>query len=115
MSNLKGKSEGLVSRSGGWNDGVQSIQQSGAAGLALLPLNVPALVPAHVGGGGQHVVSMPPRDGDEGDTSRVVSNLLDEASHLLGDLFKPGLAVRGLRRVHLVDGDNELLDTQSVG
>ena len=34
---------------------------------------------------------------------------------LLLDFLEPGLAVRGLGRVHLVTSDDELLDAQSVG
>merc|ERR1719347_720375 len=56
---LQGKSERLVSGSGGRNDRVQSLQESHATGLALLPLNAPSLVPGHVGGCPDHVVSVP--------------------------------------------------------
>ena len=58
---------------------------------------------------------MPSRNRDERNRSRVVSDLLDEARYLLGNLLKPGLAVRGLGGVHLVTGNNELLHTQGVG
>merc|ERR1719357_255636 len=51
----------------------------------------------------------------EGNCSWVVANLLDEAGHLLLDLLEPGLGVGGLGGVHLVDGDDELLDTEGVG
>jgi len=112
---LKGKSKRLVCRSGGGDNGVKCLQESGTAGLALLPLDVPSLVPRHVGASLQHVVAVPPRDGDEGDTSRVVSDLLDEARHLLLDLFEPRLAVCRCSRVHLVDRHNQLLHSQGVG
>ena len=72
-------------------------------------------LPGHVLGGLQHVVSMPSGDGDEGNSSWVVANLLDEALDLLLDLLKPGLRVGGLSRVHLVDTNNELLDAKGVG
>merc|ERR1719481_1271294 len=52
---LEGQSERLVSRSGGWDDGIQGVEKGGAGGLALLPLNGPSLVPSHVLRGGQHV------------------------------------------------------------
>merc|ERR1719270_3324029 len=45
----------------------------------------------------------------------VVSDLLDEVGHLLLNLLKPGLAVGRLGGVHLVAGNNELLDTKGVG
>ena len=57
---------------------------------------------------------MPTRDGDKRNRSRVVPNFLDEALDLLLDLLKPGLRVGGLSRVHLVDTNNELLDTEGV-
>merc|ERR1712156_575350 len=47
--------------------------------------------------------------------SWVVAHLLDEARHLLLDLLEPSLGVGGLGGVHLVDGDDELLDTEGVG
>merc|ERR1719323_2770542 len=37
---LEWETKRLVSRSGGWNDSVQSLQESHAAGVALLPLNL---------------------------------------------------------------------------
>ena len=58
---------------------------------------------------------MPPGDGDEGNCGRVVADLLDEARHLLLDLLEPVLAVRGLGGVHLVDTDDKLLHSKSVG
>merc|ERR1719317_1709286 len=111
---LKGKPKRLVCRSRWWDDGIKSFQQSGTAGLAFLALNVPSLVPGHVGAGLQHVVSMPAGDGDEWDSNWVVSDLLDEARDFLLDFLKPSLAVWGLGGVHLVDSNDELLDSQSV-
>merc|ERR1711936_1031321 len=106
---------GLVGGPAGGNDGVKSLKKGHAVGLAFLPLDVPALVPAHVGGGLNHVVAMPARDGHEGNSGGVVADLLDEARHLFLDLLEPGLGVRGLGGVHLVDGDDQLLDTEGVG
>merc|ERR1712055_1104582 len=100
---LKGQPEGLVGGPAWGNDGVKSLEKGHAVGLAFLPLDVPALVPAHVGGGLNHVVAMPSRDGHEGNSSGVVTDLLDEARHLLLDLLEPGLGVWGLGGVHLVD------------
>ena len=110
-----GQPEGLVGRPGGGNDSVKSLEKSHATGLALLPLNTPSLVPGHVLGSLDHVVSVPSGDGDEGNSNRVVSDLLDEVLDLLLDFLKPGLAVWRLGGVHLVTGHNELLDTKSVG
>merc|ERR1712013_162701 len=75
---LKGKPKRLVCRSRWWDDGIKSFEQSGTAGLAFLALNVPSLVPGHVGAGLQHVVSVPAGDGDEWNSNWVVSDLLDE-------------------------------------
>ena len=72
-------------------------------------------LPAHVLRGLQHVIPMPTRDGDKRNRSRVVPNFLDEALDLLLDLLKPGLRVWGLSGVHLVDTNNQLLDTKGVG
>ena len=115
MSHLQWKPERLVSGSLGRDDGVKSLQESHAAGLALLPLNVPALVPGHLLGGVDHVVAVPAGDGHEGNSGGVVANLLDEAGHLLADLLEPGLAVGRLGGVHLVGGHDELLDPEGVG
>ena len=112
---LEGQPEGLVGGSGGGNDGVESLEESHAAGVTLLPLHLPALVPGHLVGGVDHVVPVPPGDGDEGHRHGVVADLLDEASHLLLDFLEPGLAVGGLGGVHLVAGHDELLDTKGVG
>merc|ERR1712110_522262 len=112
---LEGQPEGLVSGPGGGNDRVKGLEEGHAAGLALLPLHVPSLVPGHVLGSLDHVVSVPSRDGDERNSNRVVSNLLDEVLDLFLDLLKPGLAVGGLSGVHLVASNDELLDTEGVG
>merc|ERR1740128_967962 len=58
---------------------------------------------------------MPSGDGDEGNSDRVVSNLLDEVLDLLLDFLKSGLAVGGLSGVHLVACNDELLDPEGVG
>merc|ERR1719393_463260 len=112
---LEGQPEGLVSGPGGGNDSVKSLEKGHAAGLTLLPLHVPALVPGHLLGGVDHVVAVPAGDGDEGNRGGVVADLLDEAGHLLADLLEPGLAVGRLGGVHLVGGHDELLHPEGVG
>merc|ERR1719438_336858 len=112
---LEGKSERLVSGSGWRNHGIKSLQKRHSAGISLLPLDLPSLVPGHLVRGVDHVVPVPSRDGDEGDGHGVVSDLLDKVGNLLLDLLKPGLAVGRLGGVHLVTGNNELLDTKGVG
>lgn len=75
---------------------------------------------------------MPARDGDERNRLGVVADLLDEARRLLdnfvepslGPLFTPNQSVKAsewrihetnLGSVHLVDGDDELTDTEGEG
>lgn len=110
---LERQTEGLVRRTNRGLDRVDGLKK----GLALedtgLGLTLPALVPRGVGGGLNHVVTVPARDGDEGNSLGVVADLLDEVRGLLDDLLETLL--RPLDRVHLVDGDNELLDTKGVG
>jgi len=83
--------------------------------MAANTLSVTYLVPAHLLRSLKHIVSVPSRDRDEGNGSRVVADLLDEARHFLLDFLEPRFAVGGLSGVHLVDCYNELLHTQSVG
>merc|ERR1719378_1197776 len=59
--------------------------------------------------------AVPARDGHESHGGRVVADLLDETRHLLLDLLETVLAVGRLSGVHLVDSNNELLDTKGVG
>ena len=58
---------------------------------------------------------MPSGNGDERNSDRVVTDLLDVAAHFLLDFLETGLAEGRLSGVHLVDTDDELLHTQSVG
>jgi hypothetical protein len=110
---LKGQTERLVVGALGGLDGIDSVKQGLASGLASLGLLLPSLVPGAVGGNLQHVVAVETGDGDEGDALGVEANLLDEGRGLLDDFLETGL--RPLGGVHLVDGDDELLDTQGVG
>jgi hypothetical protein len=48
---LEGQPEGLVGGSAGGDDGVEGLEQGHAAGLALLPLDGPALGGSEVGKG----------------------------------------------------------------
>jgi len=113
---LEGKSEGLADGPLWWVDGVEGLEE-GVAGLfaALFGLLAPTLVPGHVFGLLQHIVSVPARDGDEGDGLGVVTDLLDVVGDLLDDLFVSVLGVLGLGVVHLVDTNDELFDTEGEG
>jgi len=110
---LKGKTEGLVGGALGLLNGVDGLEEGLAGSLATLDLLLPALVPGAVAGGLKHVVTVEAGDGDEGNGLGVVADLLDEVGGLLDDFLETGL--RPLGGVHLVDGDDELLDTQGVG
>merc|ERR1712003_213500 len=112
---LKGQPEGLVGGSGGRDDSVKGLEEGHATCLAFLPLHGPSLVPGHVLGSLDHVVSVPSGDGNEGNSDGVVSDLLDEVLDFLLDLLKPGLTVRRLGGVHLVTSNNQLLYTKGVG
>jgi len=110
---LERKTEGLVSWAGRWVDGINGLEKGLAGGLASLSLFLPTLVPWAVGGVVDHVVTVESGDRNEGNSLWVVSDLLDEVGSLLDDFLETGLGPLG--GVHLVDGDDELLDTQSVG
>ena len=110
---LERKTEGLVSWAGRWVDGINGLEKGLAGGLASLSLLLPTLVPWAVGGVVDHVVTVESGDRNEGNSLWVVSDLLDEVGSLLDDFLETGLGPLG--GVHLVDGDDELLDTQSVG
>jgi len=112
---LEGQTKGLVGGTHRGNDAVQSLQEGGSGSVSFLAGDGPSLVPGHVGGGCDHVVSVPSGNGDEGNGSRIVTDLLDEASDFLLDFLETGLAVWRLGGVDLVDSDDELLDTQGVG
>ena len=110
---LERQTKGLVGWAGRRVDVVDSLEKSLAGSLASLGLLLPALVPRSVGGDVDHIVAVEARDGNEGDGLWVVANLLDEVGHFLDDLHEAIL--RPLGGVHLVDGNDELLDTQGVG
>lgn len=112
-TDLERKTEGLVGGARRRLDGIDGLEEGltlGGTGLGLLG---PSLVPRHVGGLLNHVVSVPSRDGDEGDRLGVESDLLDEVGGLLDDLLVTRLRVLG--GVHLVDGNDELTHTEGEG
>ena len=110
---LKRKTERLVGGSLGRADGVNSLEEGLSGRLASLGLLLPALVPRAVGRDSQHVVAVETGDGDEGNSLGVVADLLDEAGSFLDNFLETSLGP--LAGIHLVDGDNELLDTKGVG
>ena len=109
---LEWETERLVCWTGRWLDGVDGLEKSLAARLGL-GLLLPSLVPWAVGRGVDHVVAVETRDWNEWNRLRVVADLLDEVANLLDDLVEALLGPFG--GVHLVDGADELLDSESVG
>jgi len=109
---LEWKTERLVSWAGWWVNGVDGLEEGLAGGLGL-GLLLPSLVPWAVGGNIDHVVTVEARDWDEWNMLWVVADLLDEVGCLLDDFVETILGPLG--GVHLVDGNDELLDTKSVG
>jgi len=110
---LEGKTEGLVGGTGRRLNGVDGLEQGLTLGGTSLGLLGPALVPAHVGGLLDHVVTSPAGDGDESDVLGVEADLLDEVGGLSDNFVVTGLVV--LDGVHLVDGDDELTHTKGEG
>mmetsp|Transcript_16754 Transcript_16754/g.37905 ORF Transcript_16754/g.37905 Transcript_16754/m.37905 type:complete len:525 (-) Transcript_16754:84-1658(-) len=100
---LEGKSEWLVGWSDWWGASVEGLQEGRS------------LVPVHVGGSLDHVVTLESGDRDEVDLGRVVSDLLQVSGNLLDNLLVSGLGVLWLGGVHLVEGDDHLLDSQGEG
>jgi len=122
---LERETEGLVGGTLRWDDGVQSVDKGHTAShgaldvlgptLFLLAVSVSSGPPGHLFGFLQHVVSVPSGDGAEDDFFGVVPNLLDVTLDFLTDLQETSLAVRsGRGGVHLVDTDDELLDSEGV-
>jgi len=113
---LKWESESFVGWSDRWVDGVQSFEES-FTGLfaAFFGFFVPAFVPRHVGGGFNHVVSVPSRDWDESYGFRVVTDFLDVVGDFLDDFFVSIFGVFWFGVVHFVDTDDQLFDTEGEG
>jgi len=100
---LEWETEWLVAGANWWGDGVKSLVESLAG------------VPAHVGALLKHVIAMESGDWDEEDLGWVVADLLEVGSDLSDDFLIAGLVVSWLGRVHLVDTDNHLLNTEGEG
>jgi len=109
---LKRKTKRLVRGSGWGNDGVKSFDHGLSGELSFLDFLVPALVPAHVAGGLDHVVTVPSGDGDESNRLGVVADLLDVGRDFGGDFVESGLGVWWFGGVHFVNTDDHLLDTK---
>merc|ERR1712109_447365 len=97
------------------DDVVQGVQKGDSFDFLLLWLDLESLVPRHVGGLLDEVVSLESRHGHEWDLLGLESNL---GKHLLDfslDFLESVFAVcTGFGAVHLVDSDNNLFDSKQV-
>jgi len=109
---LEGKTERLVGGTAGGVNSINGLEEGLAGGLGL-GLLLPSLVPGAVGGNVDHVVTVEAGDRDEWDVLGVIADLLNEVGCLLDDLVETILGPLG--GVHFVNGDDQLLDTESVG
>jgi hypothetical protein len=109
---LEGKTERLVGGTLGGLNSINGLKEGLASDLATLDLLLPTLVPGALVGRLKHVVAVEAGDGDESDRLGVVADLLDEVGSLLDDFLVTGL--RPVGRVHLVDSNDKLLDTEGV-
>ena len=110
---LKRKTERLVGRTGRGLDGIDGLKEGLAGGLTSLGLLLPTLVPGQLEESSIMLSPFKPEMGTKANRLGVVSDLLDEVGSLLDDLLETGLGPLG--GVHLVDGDDELLDTEGEG
>src|SRR2546428_186136 len=70
------------------------------------------LVPRHLGRRFDDVLALVRADRDEGDLVDLVADAPQEPGELRLQFVEPRLGERGLRRVHLVDRDDQLLDAE---
>ena len=110
---LQGKAQRLVRGTGRGLNGVNGIDQSAGNLGARGADDLSSLEPRHVGGGLQHVVSVPARQRDHSNGFGLVTNTLQVLLHFLADFVVALLAP--LADVHLVDGNDHLLDTEGEG
>ena len=114
---LEGKTEGFFNRTLRGFNGIDCLQKSLASslGLGFGVFFHPTLVPWAVAGLIDHVVAVEPRDRNERNGHRVEADLLDEAGGFLDDLVTTLFRPRRSSSVHLIEGNDELLDTEGVG
>jgi hypothetical protein len=98
---------------------IEAVEESVNVDLgAVLADNIATLPPGHLVGLGDEVVADPAGDREEGnrllDEVFLPANLHEGGGHLSLNLVVTVLFVAGNIGVHLVDTDNDLLDTQKV-
>ena len=111
----------LVVAGGLGDHAVEDIEEGVDVVLGALEVvvdDVDAGPPAHVGGLGDEVVTLPAGDWDDGDALLDVvllpAHLHEHVLHLVADLLVALLLVARGVAVHLVDADDELLDAEKV-
>lgn len=117
---MEGKTEGFGSRTFWGVNGIDGLQKSLAStrflDLVLVDaLFLPTLVPWAIAGHINHVVAVEPRDRNERNGHGVEADLLDEIGGFLDDLVITRFIPRRSSSVHLINGNDELLDTKGVG
>merc|ERR1719253_788243 len=97
---------------------VQAVEEGVTVDGLGADLDVSALPPGHVGGLLDQVVTAPTGDRHVGDAGLnevlLPADLRQHGAHLVGDLVVAGLLVASHVAVHLVDTDDDLLDTEQV-
>ena len=104
---------------GHFDEVVEGIEEGvDVASLTLLVDDVNTGPPGHVGRLGDQVITHPSGDGEDrdglGDKVGLPANTGKHVPHLIADLSVTLLLVSSYIRVHLVDTDNELLNTEQV-
>lgn len=116
---LKWKAERLVCWSNRWINVINGFKKSIAGSLLILDLLLPSRVPWCFVCALNHVVAIETGDRNERNRLWVVANLLDEVANRFDDflvsIFAPLCRIIfRLGHVHLIDGDDKLLDAEGV-
>ena len=74
---LEWESKWFVGWTGWGDDGIEGFEHGFAREFSFFDFLAPSLVPWHVGGSFNHVISVPSRDWDKGNSLWIVTNLLD--------------------------------------
>jgi len=100
---LEGESEGLEDGSLGRLDGIEGLEEEGT------------LVPRHVVGELEHVITVPSGNGDERNSFDLEADLLEVRGDLSLDFVESLFLVVSTLGVHLVAANDHLLDTHGEG
>src|SRR6266550_7874205 len=97
---LDRNSQWLVKRLGWWNDSIQCIKYAGT----LVPWSIGALL--------CKVISQPSTGGNEIDLGNIIADRLQQPFQFLSCFFVTLFSVLDCLVIHLVDGHNELFDSE---